>query len=334
MKANAVSMVALLIGLLLGGCVQSEATNPAGSSQGAHVPNAVGPATFDESTGAIEGVITDDQLQPIPGAQVGVPNDLNMITLTDVAGHFVFSNVVPGRYALGASALGFTSAAKSVEVVAGEVVSVSLILAPLPIQEPYVELFLFNGMIECGIALIRTTLSAGCDPTQAGSNTHDIYPEGWPTSWIGTMVEAEWDSQANPDWLAFDYNDRAIGYFGVYVRYRGTSPVKFLVERCGDYTKTDFGRAPAPCTDDQVNSSVMHVETFYNGKFQQETHTFDSLCRENVTYPVIGGNALPGYQAGCYGVGPAIQVRWTNYISVFHLELPGDVETYSGRPDG
>lgn len=46
-----------------------------------------------------------------------------------------------------------------------------------------------------------------------------------------------------------------------------------------------------------------------------------------------GGNVLPGYQAGCYGVGPAVQVRWTNYVTVFHLELPADIDAYSGRPD-
>lgn len=95
---------------------------------------------------------------------------------------------------------------------------------------------------------------------------------------------------------------------------------------------TDFGRAPVPCADDDVNASVMHVETFYNGQFQQETHTFDALCTQNITSPT-GGNVLPGYQAGCYGVGPAVQVRWTNYVTVFHLELPADIEAYSGRPD-
>ncbi len=331
-RLQAVAVNGLLILLLLAGCVETEAGPSATDPGPANVPEAVGPATFDDTTGAIDGVVTDDQLQPIPGAQVGAINEPSLVTITDRGGRFVFSNVPPGRYAIGASALGFNAGAKSVDVVAGQPATVSLVLAPLPIATPYHEVFPFNGMLECAAALIRTSLSSACDPTQAGASFHEIYPEGWPTTWNATVVEAEWDSQANPDWLAFDYNDRAIGYFGVYVRYRGTSPVHFVVERCGDYRSTDFGRAPVPCTDDEVNASVMHVETFYNGKFQEETHSFDSLCTQNVTNPT-GGNVLPGYQAGCYGVGPAVQIRWTNYVTVFHLERPTDLETYSARPD-
>jgi hypothetical protein len=330
-------MSLLVVSMVLGGCVESEA-GPA-SNEGAqnNVPEAVGPATFDETTGAIEGVVTDDQLQPIPGAQVGAIGRPDMVAMSDVAGKFVFSNVEPGTYSIGASALGFDAAAKGVVVNAGEAAMVSIVLNPLPVATPYHDLFLFSGMIECGVALVRTTLSAGCDPSSAGSNTQELYGSGeedpwWPETWNVTVVEAEWDSQANPDWLAFDYNDRAIGYYGVYVRYRGTSPVHFIVERCGDYRETDFGRAPVPCDDDAVNSSAMHVETFYNGKMQGETHAADSLCTQNITAPGYG-NVLPGYQAGCYGVGPAVQVRWTNYVTVFHLERPADLEQYSARPD-
>lgn len=332
MKGFAITAVATLLALLVSGCIQGQASEAPTTAGGQAAPDAAEPAGFDENTGAIEGLVTDDQLQPLPGAQVGIIGTPDRVTVTDVAGRFSLSNLDPGKYQLSANALGYESAARLVEVQAGTLTTVNFALPALPIQEPYHEIFIWSGMIECAVAVIRTTLSAGCDPTQAGSNFHEIYPQGWPVTWNATLVEAEWDSQAQPDWLAFDYNDRPIGYFGVYFRYRGTSPVRFLVERCASYMDTDFGRAPVPCGDEDVNASVMHVETFYNGKFQQETHTFDALCTQNVTSPT-GGNVLPGYQAGCYGVGPAVQVRWTNYVTVFHLELPADIDTYSGRPD-
>ena len=325
--------------VLLSGCVGGQADQASGGPEA--IPDAAGPAKFDESTGAIQGLITNDQIQPVPGAQVGLV-ELGITTISDVGGRFVLSNLVPGRYSLGASALGYNAIARSVEVRAGEATEVNLVITPIPVLEPYAELFPFTGYIGCAFAFVRSTYSplpvaGSCSTTEETQNWQWIYGQeegdGWPVTWAGTLVEAEWDNQANPDWLAFDYVDREITYLGTYFRYRGTSPVRFLVERCGDYRDTDFGRSIAPCTDEEVEASRMHLETFYVGKYQEETHNLDAACTGNITNPVQGGNVFPGYQAGCYGVGPGLNLRWQNWVTVFHLELPSDVDVYSARPD-
>lgn len=335
MKGFAIAAVATLLALLVSGCVQGEASEAPSTGGGPAAPDAAEPAGFDENTGAIEGLVTDDQLQPLPGAQVGIIGTPDRVTVTDVAGRFSLSNLEPGKYQLSANALGYESAARLVEVQAGTLTTVNFALPAIPIMEPYHELFLFNGYISCALAVVRTTYPLNCNPNEGTKNWHWIYGEeeggGWPSTWNTTLVEATWDAQAQPDWLAFDYNDRSVGYFGVYFRYRGTSPARFVVERCGNYMDTDFGRAPVPCIEDDVTNSRMHIETFYGGKFQQQTHTFDAVCTQNQTIPLYG--TFPGYQAGCYGVGPGLEIRWTNYVTVFYVERPADIDRFSGRPD-
>lgn len=327
---------------VLAGCTGGN-PGPAATSQ---APVASGPAEYDETTGAIEGFVTDDEIQPIVGATIGILQLPDSIRLTDAAGRYVLSNVPPGTYQLAATALGYDSAGRSVVVEAGAVTEANLILAALPVLAPYYETFVFTGFISCGVAFIRSTLPFNCNAatgTGDTANWHELYgscSDGddcidgkpwWPTTWNATLVEATWDSQANPDWLAFDYNDRTIGYYGVYLRYRGLNPVRFLVERCASYMETDFGRAPTPCTDEEVAKSGMHIETFYVGKNQQEAHMGDAACTENTTIPVYG--TFPGYQAGCYGVGVALDLRWQNWVTVFHIELPDDIDVFSARPD-
>ncbi|MBI2077828.1 MAG: carboxypeptidase regulatory-like domain-containing protein [Euryarchaeota archaeon] len=339
MKPTALLTV-LLAGIVsLSACVGNDA-KAQGSGDGDIPPAA--PAQFDDDTGAITGSVTDDQIQPLEGAQVGILEIPDRLTVTDAAGAFTFNNVPPGKYSIVAQRLGFVSGSRSVEVFAGQAVSVQFALAPLAVEAPYHFTHPFTGFIDCVVALVRTTHYgiANC-PSQISAddtkNFHEIHTktakDSWPVNFQAVMVEAVWNNQAQPDWLAFDFNDRNIGYFGVYYRFRGTTPVQFYLERCGDYRAQNFGRAPMPCADEQIEASRMHVETFYVGKYQDVTHNLDAACRDNVTNPAGGSNLFPGYQAGCYGVGPGIGLRWNNYVTVWYGMKPEDPDKLSFLPD-
>ncbi|MBI2077829.1 MAG: carboxypeptidase regulatory-like domain-containing protein [Euryarchaeota archaeon] len=331
MRRPALAIILLAITAPLAGCVaDSEGTSGADTPADGAGPAA--PARFDENTGAITGTVTDDQIQPIEGADVGLLEQPETTTRTDASGAFTLSSLQPGTYTLVAGRLGFESAGKKVDVIPGTALTVSILLAPIPVAQARHQTYPFSGYIDCAFAIVRTTLSAGCGQGTT-VNTQNIFKSGWPADFSALVFEAEWNSQTQPDWLAFDLVDRGINYYGVYYRYRGTTPAYFLAERCGDYRATAFGRAPMPCTEEQVTASKMQLETFYVGKLQEQTHLGDPVCRENITNPTGGANLLNGYQQGCYGVGVATQVRWTNYATVFHLDLPADIARFSARPD-
>lgn len=303
----------------------------AGGGADASLEDVAPPAQFDDGTGGISGLVTDDEYAPIAGAEVGLVGQAAFQTATDPFGGFSLSHVPPGSYKIVAQRLGFEPVAREVVVQAGALVEVRFVLTPVGVPVPRTELKLFNGYISCSIAYARSVFTSTCPGTaQATESIHEIMPKGktWPATFQGVLVEADWKN--GDDNLAFDFNDRNIGYYGVYYRTRDQSPLRFLLERCGNYMATNFGRAAMPCTDEQVEASHMHLETYYAGRYQKETHAGDPVCRENLTIPVY---PLPGYQAGCYGVGVALELRWSNYVSVFHLAIPEDVEKYSGRPD-
>lgn len=330
LRAAAIAVLSILVPL--SGCVGGTAGEPSQAATASAIPPAA-PASFDENTGAITGTVTDDQIQPVEGAQIGLVEAPEITTLSDASGAFTLSNLPPGTYSLVVAKLGFASSGKKVDVVAGSALSVPLVIVPLPVATPRHLTYPFAGYIDCAFAVVRTTLAAGCGQGGTTKNTQVIFKDGWPADFTALVFEAEWNSQAQPDWMAFDLVDRNINYYGVYYRIRGTNPAYFFAEKCGDYRSNAFGRAPMPCTEEEVTASKMQLETFYVGKFQEQTHLGDPVCRENITNPGGGANLLNGYQQGCYGVGVATQIRWTNYATVFHLDLPDDVARFSARPD-
>src|SRR5688500_3537126 len=109
--------------LVLAGCAGSSADAPSPSQE---------EIVVDDTTGGLQGLVTDDSLAPIPGAQVGLLERTER-TVTDAEGRFQFSSLEPGRAKLAIQALGYTSYASSVEIVAGEIAEVNVQLTLLPV---------------------------------------------------------------------------------------------------------------------------------------------------------------------------------------------------------
>lgn len=133
------------IALLISGCVGSSADD--GKAADVAQPS----AAFDETTGGLQGIVTDEQLAPVAGALVGLV-DRNVQATTDEQGRFQFSSLEPGRAQLQVQAFGYQSAVQSIDIVAGQVVDANLALVVIPIVEPYEVTVLKSGKIFCGIA--------------------------------------------------------------------------------------------------------------------------------------------------------------------------------------
>lgn len=161
MKATAVLLI--LVTTSLAGCISSEAGGPKEQASDGG-PRAAEPATFGESTGAIQGLVVDDAINPIAGAIVGV-KETDASTTTDAGGRFAFSQLEPGTYTVLANALGYSAVARTVDVVPGELVEVQLTLEALAVVEPYYVVQTFAGLIECAWGLSGAG-SGNCLPIQ------------------------------------------------------------------------------------------------------------------------------------------------------------------------
>lgn len=133
--------------LSLAGCGSKGAAPTAGDEEAA----TAAPAQFDESAGGIEGQVLDDVGLPVAKALVGIV-ELGVQTDSDEVGAFSFSNVTPGTYAVGASRIGYSGPARMVEVRAGSVVEVQLILAQVATDQPCSRLYSNSGLYGCGVS--------------------------------------------------------------------------------------------------------------------------------------------------------------------------------------
>lgn len=114
--------------------------------------------------GSIRATVIDDGALPLVGATVGLA-DLALQAATDETGTALFTNLPPGNYQLAAVALGYTSAAKRVEVAAGAESGVTLTLVAIVVEAPFHETFgPLQGYFDCrmGATTGASTWTAPC----------------------------------------------------------------------------------------------------------------------------------------------------------------------------
>lgn len=133
MELGSFSVVGFLIAaVVLAGCIAgSEGSGPAAAAGGP----AAAPA-FNETTGSIQGVVTDEEIHPLANAQIGIVGS-TLSTLTDDSGGYTLNYVPVGRVQVAALALGYEAAVRPVEVAAGELSRVDFILVQLAPTGPY-----------------------------------------------------------------------------------------------------------------------------------------------------------------------------------------------------
>jgi hypothetical protein len=150
MRANAITWLMVLTTATLAGCVGSD-SSVSGDDQ---LEVASGPAGFSDTTGGLEGLVTDDQQTPLAGAKVGIGPSASQITkeiATSSAGFYSFSNLEPGRYVVVAVALGHESRAKSIEIQAGGVKRQDFELAGQKLAVPHSPTLILYGNIQCSV---------------------------------------------------------------------------------------------------------------------------------------------------------------------------------------
>jgi hypothetical protein len=255
--------VLVLLVIAFAGCVgQSEGAQPKDAEPSVNA----GPASFDETTGAIEGTVTTEDLAPVPGATIGLLDGSNQTT-TDTTGRFVFNRMEPGTYQVGANALGYESQARSVDVQAGAVAPVQFILKELPSEAPYMNTIyepvqftalMYKATPMCiyeplttvnptlktcgGVRLGESPVTTNCAACESHTATNEKYA-GFTEKWESIIGEVMWQPQSGATGRGFLFDISApnvtrgtsgsINQQSPYTWYVGTddSPIRIMINK-------------------------------------------------------------------------------------------------------
>jgi hypothetical protein len=135
----------------------------AGCSAGSDVADGAGGRPSDPSRGSLAGVVVDDAVRPIAGANVTARlGDAVANTTTDGTGLFRIDGLAPGAYIVEVSKPYYGALQQAVDVRAGvEPPLAKFQLSFMASAVPYSEIYQFEGFFECGVA-VPTYATGGC----------------------------------------------------------------------------------------------------------------------------------------------------------------------------
>jgi hypothetical protein len=165
---SVLSMVLITAALVLSGCAGK--SDVKGGDGG--VPPVAPSGQLSEDTCAIEGLVTDEEFNPLPGAQVGILDLGDKKTTSAADGGFSFSFLEPGSYQLAATKPGYDPDVKRVTCEAGAkaTTQLSLIRIPDPLVS-YARIYpVEKGHIGCSVGFLSFSTDDFCKTTGINPN--------------------------------------------------------------------------------------------------------------------------------------------------------------------
>ncbi len=239
------SLILLLLAApLLGGCLGG--ADGEGEDQAALTKQR---ADVNDRLGGVEGVVTDEAIQPFEGANVTL-EETGTSVRTDTDGSFAFSLLEPGTYTISVRGQGLVSSQQIIDVTAGEITPVDFILTRTFTDQPFTQQQEWAAFIECGAATSNPVFSltvAVCSVPNSvleevglgGNATNDEFITSLEfEAPLETLVwEAKWSGGgplANSLWMAADIQGHAqltSGNWTVFVDTAVESPFLTRVNR-------------------------------------------------------------------------------------------------------
>jgi hypothetical protein len=248
--------IVVLFSFLVAGCSGASSPDEEAEQEGGGFDDLDLDAT--DTTCVIRGVVVDDRIVPVEGANVAVRLDTGTQTaVTDAEGRFGFDEIEPGTYFLTASKLNYEGVQSTVECLAGvdEPAVQRILLVRLFDVEPYSEVIKFEGFLACsnGYAVGTTCVNdytrlvgclhpsacpcpGGClrdyNVSRLGGNNRE-YVHNMTGGWQTMVWEMVWDpttsttSAAMAVLVSFHARPTASHFYG---SASGQSPVKLRLE--------------------------------------------------------------------------------------------------------
>lgn len=174
MRPLLVSLLAALPALALAGCAGGDGGEAADPAKDVDFGELELEAT--DTTGIIRGLVVDMAVRPVANATIELRGAAEPLrTTSNEEGAFGFGALPPGDYFLTASKPGYIEAQQSTVVVAGvaEPPIVKILLEADPTTQPYVEVNLFAGFIECSVRPMFIAYQCGATDVDV---VHAEYP--------------------------------------------------------------------------------------------------------------------------------------------------------------
>jgi hypothetical protein len=217
--------ISLLLFVALAGCAGGKA--PVAETA---EPSSVLDAGDEASGGDLVGNVVDDQIQPLSNVDVALI-DTEFAVKTDAAGAFEFRNLPAGSHKIAAQRLGYSSVLRSVDIVAGETLELTLTLTATAIKEPWADVQgPFAGFSNCEFGTAALTgpclgVNAiyGAQPNEKGQFPFKMHDET-----TSLVAEMRWSQStaatAQSNGLQFSYQGRSTSHYWCWGA--GNSPVK------------------------------------------------------------------------------------------------------------
>ncbi len=239
-------------------------------------------------TGVIRGVVVDEAIRPVAGADIQtIVAGSNRTATSSDSGAFGFSDLPAGTYFLTVSKAGFKPVQQSAEVVAGEAepAITKVLLAADPALRPFFEVYNWEGYIQCSTRFVVNALAA----CSAVPGSEDDFSSRLNPTVVPTFAQSEmvWDStQAAGDGMKLEYTDDSDGLDNYAIAVGGSPLViqanqtlmesKHVGTETGLYIRVFAGSTdgttppacpPGPCEGASVvvnQSFTVYTVLFYN----------------------------------------------------------------------
>ena len=208
----------LLLLSLLAGC---SAPAKKGEPPGANFSDLKLEATA--TTGVLRGLVVDQAIRPIGGANVTVTPG-TLAAKTTANGTFGFDGLQPGTYFIHVTKVGFSPVQSSADVVAGVAAPplVRIQLVATPSTAPYVEAFHFTGFLTFGAAVFATSIGTTIlGPVADALNDQSIWVLNFTVLPMWSQGELVWQ-QTQP--LGGDFIWEMTDTSNTHYGYRETGP--------------------------------------------------------------------------------------------------------------
>lgn len=146
-----------VLGVALAGCSDS---SPSGKVSGIELQQVDNTAYL----GSISGVVVDEAIRPVPGAQLSLLNRMGSNATSDADGLFVFEALEPGLYTISVAPIPegerrFYGIQTTAEVVAGETAKVRVVLPSDVTPVPFHVTLAFDGFFQVGSGFVDEVLT-------------------------------------------------------------------------------------------------------------------------------------------------------------------------------